>query len=29
MIRLGKLGPWVESTLERMRELDEVGTADV
>lgn len=28
MIRLGKLGPWVESTLERMRELDEVGAAD-
>jgi queuine tRNA-ribosyltransferase len=29
MIRLGKLGPWVESTLERMHELDEVGEADL
>jgi queuine tRNA-ribosyltransferase len=25
MIRLGRLGPWVESTLERMRDQDEVG----
>ena len=29
MIRLGKLGPWVETTLARMHELDEVGAADV
>ncbi len=29
MIRLGKLGSWAESTLDRMRERDEVGAADV
>ena len=28
MIRVGTLGPWVESTLGRMRELDEVGSAN-
>ena len=28
MIRVGTLGPWVESTLGRMRELDEVGAAN-